>query len=316
MSDSNYLPSSQRNAAPARIVAIGASAGALPVLGEFFRAASRIPTDMAFVVVVHLSPDSESHLPELLSKETALKVLVIEGGMPIEAGCVYVIAPKVLATVASGLFHLAPAVGRPEIPMPTDRLFASLAADQRERVIGIVLTGANADGATGLRAIKAEGGMVMAQNPDTAEHGAMQRHAIATRLVDFILPVGEMPAALAEYVDRSKAVTLPEAGNEGQQANLEPVLRALAAAGSEFRGYKRGTLERRIARRMSVNRVSTLEAYCDLLKSGVEEAEALSLDMMIGVTEFFRDPEAWQVLSERVLSRLLDEVEGEQPLRV
>jgi two-component system CheB/CheR fusion protein len=309
MSDPNYLPSSQRKSAPARIVAIGASAGALPVLGQFFRAASRIPKDIAFVVVVHLSPDSESHLPELLSKETALKVAVIEEAMPIQAGCVYVTPPKALTTVAGGVFHLAPAVGRPEIPMPIDRLFASLAADQRERAIGIVLTGPNADGATGLRAIKAEGGMVMAQLPDTAEHSA-------TGLVDFVLPVGEMPAALADYVDRSRAVRLSDAGAEGQLANLEPVLRALAAAGSEFRGYKRGTLERRIARRMSVNRVSTLDAYCDLLKNRVEEAEALSLDMMIGVTEFFRDPEAWQVLSERVLSRLLDEPEGEEPLRV
>ncbi len=111
-------------------------------------------------------------------------------------------------------------------------------------------------------------------------------------------------------------MTLSSADADGNSPDLEPVLSALAAAGSEFRGYKRGTLERRIARRMTVNRVSSLKAYCEILKNRVEEAEALSLDMMIGVTEFFRDPEAWQVLSERVLASLLAEPEGDQPLRV
>jgi two-component system CheB/CheR fusion protein len=297
-------------------VAIGASAGALPALSKFFSAGNHIPSDVAFVVIVHLAPDAESHLPQLLARDTSLVVSAIEDAMPIRAGHVYVIPPKVSVTVTDATFHLTPAVGRPDVPMPIDRLFTSLAADQRERAIGIVLTGANADGAAGLRAIKAEGGMVMAQDPETAEHGAMPRHAIATGLVDYVLPVEQMPAALSGYIDRSKAVTLSGAGADGQPPDLEPVLRALAAGGSEFRGYKRGTLERRIARRMSVNRVSSLDTYCDLLKNNVEEAEALSLDMMIGVTEFFRDPQAWQVLSERVLASLLAEPEGDQPLRV
>jgi|GEM_PF-5184373 len=156
----------------------------------------------------------------------------------------------------------------------------------------------------------------MAQDPETAEHSTMPSQAIATGLVDYVLPVEKMAAALTEYIDRSKSVTFPAAGAHGRSPDLEPVLRALAQAGSEFRGYKRGTLERPIARRMTVKRVSTLDAYCDILRNDVDEAEALSLDMMIGVTEFFRDPEAWQVLSERVLASLLAEPEGDQPLRV
>lgn len=299
-----------------RIVAIGASAGGLNALGRFFRAAGEMPRDVAFVVVVHLAPDSESHLPELLARETPLAVSAIEDTESLRGGHVYVIPPKVSVTIANGAFRLRPAVERPEIPMPIDQLFASLAQDQCERAVGIVLTGANADGAAGLRAIKAAGGMVMAQAPETAEHSAMPSHAIATGLVDYVLPVEKMPAALIEYIDRSSAVTLTIAEHGGQPVDLEPVLSALAEAGSDFRGYKRGTLERRIARRMTVNRVNSLSAYCEILKSRIEEAQALSLDMMIGVTEFFRDPEAWQALSEQVLPALLEEPTGDQPLRV
>ncbi|MFC0572735.1 CheR family methyltransferase [Paraburkholderia solisilvae] len=300
----------------ARIVAIGGSAGALHALAQFFAAASEVPHNVAFVVVVHLSPDSESHLAELLAGATSFAVSAIEDNAPIVGAHVYVIPPKVSVTVSQGVFKLTPAVGRPEVPMPIDRLFASLAADQHERAIGIVLTGANADGSAGLRAIKAEGGMVMAQDPETAEHSTMPRQAIATGLVDYVLPVEQMATALVDYIDGSKNVILSESDAGGHSPDLEPVLRALAAAGSEFRGYKRGTLERRIARRMAVNRVSSLDAYCDILREHAEEAEALSLDMMIGVTEFFRDPEAWQMLSERVLASLLAEPEGDQPLRV
>jgi len=316
MNDSNSSPCMQAQPAPARIVAIGGSAGALHALVRFFEAASGIPRDTAFVVVVHLSPDTESHLAGLLAKATSFAVSAIEDNAPIVGGHVYVIPPKVLVTVSHGVFRLEPAVGRPEIPMPIDRLFASLAADQHERAIGIVLTGANADGAAGLRAIKAEGGMVMAQDPETAEHSTMPRRAIATGLVDYVLPVEKLAAALTDYIDGLKSTTLPALDADGPSHDLEPVLRALAAAGSQFRGYKRGTLERRIARRMAVNRVSNLDAYCDILRNQIEEAEALSLDMMIGVTEFFRDPEAWLVLSERVLASLLAEPEGDQPLRV
>jgi two-component system CheB/CheR fusion protein len=316
MNDSNSPTFTRPLPLAARIVAIGGSAGALHALARFFAAASGVPHDTAFVVVVHLAPDSESHLVELLAGATSFAVSAIEDNAPIFSAHVYVIPPKVSVTVSHGVFRLAPAVGRPEIPMPIDQLFTSLAADQHERAIGIVLTGANADGAAGLRTIKAEGGMVMAQDPETAEHSTMPRQAIATGLVDYVLPVEQMGAALIDYIDGSKRVNLPAPDANGNSPDLEPVLRALAAAGSEFKGYKRGTLERRIARRMTVNRVSSLDAYCDILREHTEEAEALSLDMMIGVTEFFRDSGAWQVLSERVLASLLAEPEGDQLLRV
>lgn len=199
--------------------------------------------------------------------------------------------------------------------MPIDEFFISLAAGQHDRAIGIVLTGANTDGSAGLRAIKAEGGMVMAQAPDTAEHDSMPTHAIATGLVDYVLPVEKMPAVLFDYIARSAEGVPSGSGEPGAMADLEPVLRALATAGSDFRGYKRGTLERRIARRMTVNQVDGLNAYYEILRTSAEESQALSLDMMIGVTEFFRDPEAWKALAERVLSSLLDEPESDQPLR-
>ncbi|MCX4139595.1 ATP-binding protein [Paraburkholderia sp. SEWSISQ10-3 4] len=316
MNDSNNTSAAPGLVVAPRIVAIGASAGGLHALSLFFRAASEIPADVAFVVVVHLAPGAESHLPGLLAKDTALPVSAIEDGVIPRAGHVYVIPPKVSVVIEQDAFRLRAAVDRPAIPMPIDAFFTSLAADQRDRAIGIVLTGANADGSAGLRAIKAEGGMVMAQTPDTAEHSAMPGHAIATGLVDYVLPVENMPAALFDYITRSTAGTSLAAVDAARPVDLEPVLRALAAAGSDFRGYKRGTLQRRIARRMAVNRIDSLDAYCGVLSASPEEAQALSLDMMIGVTEFFRDPDAWTALSERVLSVLLEEPQSEQPIRV
>ncbi|WP_454873764.1 chemotaxis protein CheB [Paraburkholderia xenovorans] len=316
MNDANNISPTPGAATVPRIVAIGASAGALHALSLFFRAASTMPHDIAFAIVVHLAPGAESHLPELLAKDTSLAVSAIEDGATLCAGHVYVIPPKVSVVIEQGVFRLRPAVERPTIPMPIDEFFTSLAADQHDRAIGIVLTGANADGSAGLRAIKAAGGMVMAQSPATAEHDSMPAHAVATGLVDYVLPIEKMPAVLFDYIARSGEAMLPVSGKSGAMVDLEPVLRALAAAGSDFRGYKRGTLERRIARRMTVNQVDSLDAYCDVLRTSVEEAQALSLDMMIGVTEFFRDPEAWRALAERVLGPLLDEPGGDQPLRV
>lgn len=316
MNDANNISPTLGAATVPRIVAIGASAGALHALSLFFRAASTIPHDIAFAIVVHLAPGAESHLPELLAKDTSLTVSAIEDGATLRAGHVYVIPPKVSVVIEQAMFRLRPAVERPTIPMPIDEFFTSLAADQHDRAIGIVLTGANADGSAGLRAIKAAGGMVMAQAPDTAEHDSMPAHAVATGLVDYVLPIEKMPAVLFDYIARSSEGMLPVSGKSGAMVDLEPVLRALAAAGSDFRGYKRGTLERRIARRMTVNQVDGLDAYCAVLRTSVEEAQALSLDMMIGVTEFFRDPEAWRALAERVLGPLLDEPGGDQPLRV
>ncbi len=316
MNDSDNASVTPELATAPRIVAIGASAGALQALSLFFRAASTIPHDVAFAIVVHLAPGSESHLPELLAKDTSFAVSAIEDGAMLRAGHVYVIPPGVSVVIEQGAFRLRPAVERPSIPMPIDEFFTSLAADQRDRAIAIVLTGANADGSTGLKAVKAEGGMVMAQTPDTAQHDSMPAHAIATGLVDYVLPVEQMPAVLFDYIARSSIGTLAPATGMAEPADLEPVLRALAAAGSDFRGYKRGTLERRIARRMTVNQLDSLDAYCDLLRTTTAEAQALSLDMMIGVTEFFRDPEAWKAVSERVLNSLLDEPAGDQPLRV
>ncbi|SDG21884.1 chemotaxis protein CheB [Paraburkholderia phenazinium] len=316
MNDSKYISAAPLPATAPRIVAIGASAGGLHALSLFFRAATLIPNDVAFVIVVHLAPDSTSYLPHLLAKDTPLPVSLIEDGAMLRAGHIYVIPPKVSVGIERDAFRLHAAVERPAIPMPIDEFFTSLAADQHDRAIGIVLTGANADGSAGLRAIKAEGGMVMAQTPESAEHSAMPAHAIATGLVDYVLPVEDMPAALFDYIARSTVTAAPGALDNADPVDLEPVLGALAEAGLDFRGYKRGTLERRVARRMSVNRIDSLDVYCELLKTRPEEAQALSLDMMIGVTEFFRDPEAWSALSERVLTRILEEPEGEQPIRV
>jgi len=308
------------------IVAIGSSAGALPALKAFFRAFEAIRHEIAFVVVVHLPPDSHSNFPELLGMDTELAVSAIENGMRLRARHIYVIAPGTRVEIVEGAFVTHPAVERPAIPMPIDFLFRSLAKDQGERAIGIVLTGANADGSAGVKAIKAQGGMVMAQTPDSAEFDEMPKRAIATGLVDYTLPVAEMPTALLGYLDRFAALgdtaaaavpnAAPNAANVEELDDLESVVDTLLAAGCDFRGYKRGTLQRRVARRMTVNRVGDLDAYCEILKTTPEEVDALGLDMMIGVTQFFRDPEAWEALAEHVLSDLLAEPDSAQPVRI
>jgi two-component system CheB/CheR fusion protein len=301
---------------PPRIVAIGGSAGALSALSKFFQASFAPPQDVVFVIVVHLSPDSPSHLADILSKDTTLPVSVIQDGGQLKAGHVYVIASGTSVEVIDGKFKLRRAAERPAVPMPIDLFFNSLAQAQGARAIAIVLTGANADGSAGVRAIKAQGGMVMAQAPDTAEHDSMPKNAIATGMVDYILPIEQLPLALFDCIEGSSATTEPDLAEKRASIDLEPVLDALLVSGCDFRGYKRGTLERRIARRMVVNRIDNFTAYCRFLNATPAETKALSLDMMIGVTEFFRDPDAWDALAEHVLSELLAEPDTTQPLRI
>ena len=292
------------------IVGIGASAGGLAAFEAFFVG---MPGDtnpgMAFVLVQHLAPDHKSILSDLIRRYTRMQVFEVEDGMVVQPNCAYIIPPgRDMAFLNGTLQLLAPAEPRGQ-RLPIDFFFRSLAQDQRERAIGIVLSGTGSDGTLGVRAIKGEGGMVMAQNPASTEFDGMPRSAIATGLVDYELPPAEMPAQLIAYaahafgkLPRSAAVLAPKTENAMKKIFI--LLRA--QTGHDFSQYKPSTIERRIGRRMAVHQIEAIDSYVKFLQQTPAEVEALFRDLLIGVTSFFRDPEAFNVLEQQVIPKLFE----------
>ena len=298
------------------IVGIGASAGGLAAFEAFF---SGMPADtdefgrlitgpgMAFVLVQHLAPDHKSILADLIRRYTRLQVFEVADGMEVAPNCAYIIPPNRDMAFLNGTLQLL----EPSAPrgrrMPIDFFFRSLAQDQRERAICIVLSGTGSDGTLGVRAIKGEGGMVMAQNPASTEYDGMPRSAIATGLVDYVLPPAEMPTQLIAYVTHAFGKPPRPAAPPPKSENaLKKILILLRAqTGHDFSQYKPSTIQRRIERRMAIHQIETLEGYVRFLQGAPEEVEALFRDMLIGVTHFFRDPEAFEALEEQVIPQLL-----------
>lgn len=290
------------------VAGVGASAGGLEALQEFFKSVS-LQSGVAYVVVQHLSPDYKSLMDELLARHTKLPIKKIESGMEIQPNTIYLIPPKNNLTVFHGKLLLEENHINRSVNLPIDVFFRSLATDLGSRAVGVILSGTGSDGTLGIKAIKEAGGMVMVQTEKTAKFDGMPKSSIATGLVDYILPPAEMPEALMNYIKHpfiSNAQTVEKAleGNEDVIVKLMSILRE--HSGVDFSFYKENTLNRRLERRMSINRVNQLEDYLDLLRSSNEEKEILSKEFLIGVTRFFRDEAAWQALQERVLLPLLD----------
>ncbi|MGH8534900.1 MAG: chemotaxis protein CheB [Gammaproteobacteria bacterium] len=298
------------------MVAIGASAGGLEALKRFF-SAMPAQSGLGFVVIPHLDPTHVSHLPELLRRHTPMPVEQAHDGAPVQAEHVHIIPPNALLTIKGGVLHLAAAVARPGIPRPIDGFLRSLAEYQQERAICIIVSGTGSDGTLGLKAIKAEGGLVMVQSPVTAEHDGMPRSAIATGLVDYVLPVEQMPAALLEYVEHAHLRGGPIPVPAGTRHDpLHPILALLCTReGHDFRCYKKAMLLRRIQRRMGLNHIAAISDYGQYLGDTPAELKALAKDLLIGVTEFFREPEAWAVLEAEVIPALVAAKHPEAPLR-
>ncbi len=288
------------------VVGIGASAGGLSAFEAFL---SGMPADrdagMAFVFVQHLAPDHKSILSDLVRRYTRMKVFEVEDGMRVQPDCAYIIPPnRDMAFLDGTLQLLEPPTPRGQ-RLPIDFFFRSLAQDQRERAIGIVLSGTGTDGTLGLRAIKGEGGMAMAQTPESTEHDGMPRSAIATGLIDFVLPPAEMPAKLISYVARAfgeKATSPLPAHNDELLKKIFVLLRH--QTGKDFSQYKKNTIIRRIDRRMAVHQIDRMEAYVRYLQQTPAEVDSLFRDFLIGVTSFFRDPEVFAALSGQVIPRL------------
>ena len=292
------------------IVGIGASAGGLAAFENFFSGMSQdADPGMAFVLVQHLAPDHKSILCELIRRYTRMQVFEVEDGMTVHVNCVYIIPPNHdMALLNGALQLLEPSAPRGQ-RLPIDFFFASLAQDQRERGIAVVLSGTGSDGAQGVRAIKAEGGMVMVQSPTSTEFDGMPRSAIATGLVDYQLAPSEMPAQLYAYATHAfgtlaRPASAPMPNNDSALKKIFILLRA--QTGHDFSNYKPSTIHRRIERRMAVHQVETFDAYVKYLQQTPPEVEALFGDLLIGVTNFFRDPEAFQVLEQLAIPKLFE----------
>ena len=290
------------------IVGIGASAGGLAAFEAFF---SGMPafTDsgMAFVLVQHLAPDHKSILTGLIQRYTRMLVSEVEDGMEVQPNCAYIIPPgRDMAFLNGSLQLFEPSAPRGQ-RLPIDFFFRSLAQDQRERAICIVLSGTGSDGTLGLRAIKGEGGMAMAQIPGSTEYEGMPRNAIATGLVDYVLPPAEMPAQLMAYVAQAfgnAARLSPVRGARTENIREKIFILLRAQTGHDFSQYKANTVNRRIERRMAVHQINTIEAYAKYLQETPAEVESLFRDLLIGVTNFFRDPETFKALEEQIIPKL------------
>src|SRR6266850_680146 len=299
------------------VVGIGASAGGLDAFRRFF---STVPPDsgMAFVLVQHLDPTHESLAAEVIGRYTAMPVVQVGGAMPVRANHVYVIPPGKYLSIGGGNLQLIPPVEPGGIRMSIDLFLRTLAADARERAIGIILSGTGTDGTLGLQAIKAAGGMSIAQDPATAQYDGMPSSAIAAGAVDQILPPERMPEAVLGFLRHSYVTSGPEAplAAEPAPSHLQEVLSILRErARFDFRGYKKSTLQRRIHRRMGLRHVERVADYVRLLAQEPAEANALFDDLLIRVTSFFRDPDAWRVLQRDVIGPLVERKEAHAGLR-
>lgn len=302
------------------IVGIGASAGGLAAFESFFAGlpAQGLP-GMAFVLVQHLAPDHPSILPEIIRRYTRMAVTEAADGMAVAVNNVYVIPPRWGLEIRLGRLHLLEPVAARGHRLPIDHFFCSLALDSHEASVGIVLSGTGSDGAQGALAIKAAGGLVLAQSPQSTEFDGMPRSALATGAVDQALAPHDMPAYLAAFAASTRRIPLATADRPqpGADGDLEPVFAQLRArTGHDFSHYKPTTVQRRVQRRMAVHQIDTLEAYGAYLVQSPDEVQALFRDMLIGVTQFFRDAEAFRVFEDAVVPALLARRTAGQALRI
>ena len=313
-------PAQDQGEKPFPIVGIGASAGGLGAMKAFFDA---LPSDTgaAYIVIQHLDPAHESLTAEILDRHTAMPAVQAAHGMKIVPDHVYVIPPNTYLTLDGYTCQLGDAVLHNGLRMPIDAFFRSLAKEHADRAIGIIASGAGSDGTLGLREVKGAGGIVLVQDPETAQYDGMPRSAIATHLVDVICPVEDMPAHLTRYLSHpyfgGSAAAPAETSKEAEKASLRSILALLQARkGCDFRSYKSGTIERRIARRMGLSQSKTKADYLAFLREHPGEIKELYRDLLISVTAFFRDPEAFEALDKSVLEKLVAEKPDEEPIRV
>jgi two-component system CheB/CheR fusion protein len=298
------------------IVGIGASAGGLEALEQFL---GHVPagSGMAFVIVQHLDPTHKGVMPELLQRATGMKVIQVKDRTRVQPNCVYVIPPNKDMSILHGVLHLLEPAAPRGLRLPIDFFLRALAQDQQEHSIGVILSGMGSDGTLGLRAIKEKAGVVLVQEPATAKFDSMPRSAVDAGLADIVAPVDELPRKLMAYLQRTPLIARTEAALEDKtQSALEKVVVLLRAqTGNDFSPYKRNTLYRRIERRMGIHQIDKMAAYVRYLQENSQELNLLFKELLIGVTNFFRDPAAWEQLREQAIPALLASRSSGQALR-
>jgi two-component system CheB/CheR fusion protein len=302
---------------PFPVIGIGASAGGLEALEAFF---SACPSDsgMAFVVIQHLSPDHQSLMAEILARRTTMPVTEVRDGLAIAPDNVYVIAPGRTLTLSEGYFRLGEPVELRGHRRPVDDFFRSLADEQKEKAIIVVLSGTGTNGTAGAQAVKAAGGICIAQNPESAAFPGMPRSLIHAGYADQVLEADRIPEMLVRFRSHPYLED-DQAGGEGSaraveqdHQRLREVLALLRTrTRHDFTGYRKPTLVRRIQRRMGLHGVENLGEYAGLLRGRSDEVQSLANDLMINVTGFFRDPEAWEALRSSVIAPLVERKSGE-----
>ncbi len=294
-----------------RVVGIGASAGGLEALEHFL---SHVPVSsgLAFVVVQHLQPTHRGMLPELLQRVTPMKVLEATNRMPIKPNSVYVIPPSKDLSVLHGTLHLVETAAPRGQHLPIDFFLRTLANDQQERSIGVVLSGMGSDGTVGLRAIKEQAGLVLVQSPDDAQFDSMPRSVIDAGLADIVAPASELPTRLFMHLKLAPGSRVQGDGTTGLTPQFKESVKHIIIllrdhTANDFSLYKRKTLYSRIQRRMALHRIEAPEGYVRFLRENPQELDLLFKELLIGVTQFFRDRDLWEKLRTVILPALLNE---------
>src|SRR6266545_4083372 len=301
------------------VVGLGASAGGLEALEAFFRPLPE-DTGMAFVVVTHMHPGRTSYMPEILQRHCRLPVHEVTGPMTIVPNHVYLSAPGGTLAMDGRRLHPVELADRPTKGLPIDQFFRSLAGAAKQCAIGVVLSGTGSDGTLGLKEIKGASGMTMAQEEATARYAGMPHSAIASLQVDYVLPPEAMPAQLLAYAKgalrrlREGVEMKIEEDDADALARIFVMLRT--RTGHDFTYYKSTTIRRRVDRRMNVNQIDTLADYVRFLQANPGEVDQLFKELLIGVTSFFRDPDAFDSLAKTIIPDLLANKPNDYVLRV
>ena len=317
MTDTSHI-TAVKNSTPTAfpIVGIGCSAGGLDALEKFF---THVPPEsgLAFVVVQHLAPDHPSALPDILRRFTSMTVVEVSDGLAVQANHVYIIPPNRDLSLLHGTFRLLELAAPHGLNLPIDFFLRSLAEDQQEKAIGVILSGMGSDGTYGLRAIKEKAGLTLAQDPDSAQADSMPRSAIESGVADIVAKPEALPGLIGNYLGHPvRAVeTDPPTTAEVQSALDKIIILLRDRSGNDFSEYKTNTLYRRIERRMAVHSIATIDGYVRNLRENPSEADLLFKELLIGVTNFFRDPEVWETLRTEAIPALLAKHPTGQALR-
>lgn len=299
-----------------RIIGIGASAGGLEALEQFLNAVPRA-SGMAFVIIQHMDPTHKGMMPELLQRGTEIKIMEAEDRTTVLPNCAYIIPPNKDMSILHGVLHLLEPTTKRGLRLPIDFFFRSLALDQMAKSVGIILSGMGSDGCLGLRAIKEQVGLVLVQDPTTAKFSGMPRSAVDAGLADIIAPVAELPTKLIACLRRRTHINheISSIADSAINALEKAIILLRAQTGHDFSLYKQNTLLRRIERRMSIHQIGNIEAYVRYLQENQQELELLFKELLIGVTNFFRDKLVWELLRTKTLPMLIHKSPPQKMLR-